>query len=80
MGFIYKIFNSRARAVTEAIITRNVMVKLQLDLESIDMWNTFTGFKFNKNYPTVNVQKQSGTQTPNLLPVFRQFPKSELCT
>ena len=36
-------FDSRARAVTEAIITRNVMVKLESELASIEMWNTFKG-------------------------------------
>ena len=36
-------FDCRARAVTEAIITRNVMVKLESELASIEMWNTFKG-------------------------------------
>ena len=36
-------FSPRARSVAEAVITRNVMVKLRSELEAVDMWRSFKG-------------------------------------
>ena len=33
----------RARSVAEAVITRNVMVKLRPEMEAVDMWRSFRG-------------------------------------